>query len=338
MTEAVTVFALAFATGFSLYISLAAPGLAAHLGLLTLPAPLAGLEQPAVWGSLLVLATLEWLSQRFRLGDLIWNGIHTIARPLAAALLASALLAPLSAGLRWTGSAAAILVALAVHLAVMGARIASRVLPAGSGRVPVPYLHAATLTGLAFAVAAATAYSALVAPGVTGLIVWFTLIASLPLLPGLWTLSYAALRAFAAALWLPGRGRSRWEAGLAHLPASVRRALESSLVGPPNAARLAPLTLARLGARRPLCRGRLVISPDTPPLFIHRRLLYPEILVLGHGTGNSDEELVLQTLSVDGAEPYALCVGPEAPPARAILAALTGEEGVGGWTRGVEGG
>ena len=335
MTEAVTLFALAFATGISLYITLAIPGLAAYMGLLTVPAPLDGLQEPAVWGSLLALAALEWLSLRFRLSDLLWNAVHTIARPLTALLLASALLAPFGAGERWAASIAAILVALAVHLAVMGARIASRIAPSFGNS---PYPPTGLLTALGFAASALISYFALIAPVVTSLLVWFTLIASLPLLPRLWSISYAALRAFAAALWLPGRGRSRWEADLSRLPDSARRALEARLGGPSIAARIAPLTLARLGARWPFYRGRLVISQDNPPLFVHGRLLHPQVVVLEPGKGDADEELLLQTLRVEGKEGYALCVGPEAPPARAILAALTGEEGVGGWTRGAEGG
>ena len=66
----------------------------------------------------------------------------------------------------------------------------------------------------------------------------------------------------------------------------------------------------------------LVIAPERPAVFVHRRRFQTVSLRLGLGYAHPDDGALVETVEVDARVPYALCVGPEAPPASAILAEL----------------
>lgn len=311
-------FALSAALGLTLYAGLAAPGMAAYFGLVALPASLAGLATPAVWGSLLGLLALEWLASSTRLTDLAWTLLHTLVRPLAASLLASVGLDSLPRSVQWGGALAAFVIALLVQLTVLALRVAAR--------TPAPSPHPWIITALQTFLAAALGILAFVYPEAAAVIAGLLILIPLPWAPRLGVLAYSALRAGFAALAQPGRTRTRWETGADRLPSSVRQAIEAHLGRRLGAVRSARITLARLGPHWLFQRGRLVIIPQAPPLFARRRLFRPHVRQLDPGVGRANGELLLELLEIEAATPYALCVGPEAPPSAVILAAIEGKE------------
>ena len=316
-----SLFVAAAAIGFSLYAALAAPGLAAYLGLITLPQPLAGIATPAVWGSLLGLLALECLTVRYRVFDLLASALHVFVRPLAAALLMSVGLSEASRGTAWVAAAASLGLALIISFLVLGVRVAAR--------TPAPTPRPGLVTITQPLIAAGLGVLSFSAPEVGVTLSALILIMLAPWAAQLTTLAFSLLRAAASTFHDLGRPRPKWETGVDSLPRALRRAVEGHLGRPLDAVRSARLTLARFGSRWPFYRGRLILASEAPPLFAHRSRLRPHILELGPGHGSASNDFLIDILEVEASTPYALCVGPEAPWGAAILAALTGEEGIG---------
>jgi hypothetical protein len=91
--------ALAVASGLSLYGTVFVAGLAIRLGWVQLGpawASLGVLADPVVLGVSGVLFLVEFLADKIPLVDSVWDGIHTLIRPIGGALLASRALGELS--------------------------------------------------------------------------------------------------------------------------------------------------------------------------------------------------------------------------------------------------
>ncbi|UCF20708.1 MAG: DUF4126 domain-containing protein [Gemmatimonadota bacterium] len=310
-----TLLATAAAMGLSLYSTLAVPGLLAYLNLLALPDPLAGLAAPHVWSALLTLALVEGGVARFRLADLIWNVLHTLARPLAALLFVSAALPRAPASVQWMAAACGALFALAVHVYVLAVHTASRT--AG----PRPQRRGFTLIQLAGGAVLSTL--AQLAPPIAAASAAALILAPLPWLPRLWGAASLATRSLASALARAGRTAS-WEHGPESLPRWARRALQDDLGTPLVPLRSAPVTLGRIGTDWPYYRGRLIMPHGRQPIFIHHRGFRPRLLRLPQAEGSADQRALVETVWIEAATPYAICLAPDSPPASAVLAALSG--------------
>jgi hypothetical protein len=95
---------IAYAVGLNLYATVGVIGLAARLGWIeALPGSLSGLGSWWVIGIALVLMTLEFLASLIPTVASIWDTLHSLIRPPAAALLAAAT--------AWHGDPAFVLVA-----------------------------------------------------------------------------------------------------------------------------------------------------------------------------------------------------------------------------------
>ncbi|MPZ46958.1 MAG: DUF4126 family protein [Betaproteobacteria bacterium] len=84
-------------SGWRLYLCILATGLAMHSGLLPLPAHLESLRvlaHPWVMGVAGLAAACEFFADKVAWLDSIWDGVHTILRPLGGALLALAIIDP----------------------------------------------------------------------------------------------------------------------------------------------------------------------------------------------------------------------------------------------------
>ncbi len=312
LETALTLAAMAVAIGLSLYAALAVPGILAYLGLIELPVPISGLAVPLVWSTLIALALVDLACGRYRIGDLVWTALHTLARPLAAALLASAVLAAGPRDIQWFGALAALGLAALVHVSVMAVRTARRT--AG----PVPALHG--LTAIQILTAAGLAGLAWTAPPFAASIAAVLVLAPLPWTPRLWGAAFLLLSAIYAALTRAGRFH-RWESPDA-LRGATRRLIERELGDSIGAARSARVTLARLGPGWPYLRGRLVVASERMPLFAHKRGFRTRLIPLGRASGDADHGAIVETVEVEAAAPYALCLGPDSPSGPAILAAL----------------
>lgn len=319
-------FATAAAIGLSPYAALACPGLAAYLGLVSLPTPLAGLASPVVWATLLLLAALQGGLARLRTADLVSGTLHTLVSPLAAALFVSVPM-PTPRGLgAWAATVAATVIALLVHTFVLS--VHARAWTAGPTR-RVGAFQALQL----LAAAALGALAWLAAPYALAWTVLLVL-APLPWLPGIVGAASLPVRALLEMLRRPAR-TSRWRPGIGALPRGLRPLAEDALTRAGASlrnVRAGPVTLARRGPRWPYVRGWVVQEESLVPLFVYRRGWRRGVVALTPGPGGVDEGLLVETLEVGGSDPYAVCVDPGGPAAPAILAAI--ERAVWGWEPG----
>jgi hypothetical protein len=307
--------ATAAAIGLSLYAALGVPGLAAYLGLIYLPDGLVGLASPPVWGTLLLLLAVEATIAHSRIPDLLWNGLHTLARPLAALLFVSAGFSNAPANLQWAAALAATLIAVLVHIWVMAIHTTTRT--AG----PEPRVRG--FTTLQIFSAASLAVLATTAPYFAAAAASLLVLAPLPWSRRLWGAASLTLVAVISALSRSGR-LADWQPGSEKLPGWARRALDGELGTGLGSTRSARVTLARFGMTWPYVRGRLVLVHEQPPLFTHRRGFRASVLRLQPGAGQSDGRALVETVAFEVSPPYKLCLGPDAPSGPAILAALKG--------------
>jgi hypothetical protein len=77
-----------FASGLNLYATIATAGLLQRSGLIELPPSLQVLASPLVLGLAVTLYLVEFVADKIPLVDNVWDAIHTVVRPPAAALLA----------------------------------------------------------------------------------------------------------------------------------------------------------------------------------------------------------------------------------------------------------
>jgi hypothetical protein len=320
ITLLLSVLACAAAIGLSLYAALAIPGAVSHLGLLELPEPLSGLGTPLVWGTLAVLALVELAVSRVRLPDLVWSALHTIIRPPAAALFASAAMEGQGHGIQWGASLAALGVALLVHIPVLAVHTAART--AG----PAPQLRG--FTGVQLALAGLIATIAWTAPPFAAAAALVPVLAPLPWWPRLWGAARLVLAAHLAAIGRAGR-YGQWDAGPASIPRWLGGVAEAELGVPLSRVRSARVSLARIGSRWLYLRGRLVVAQERTPLFAHRRGFRVRLIPLERAEGHADHRALVETVVLDTLNPFSVCLGPDAPPGPVILAALAEQEGGG---------
>jgi len=117
--------ALAVASGLSLYGTAFVTGLAIRLGWVQLGPAWSGLDvlgEPLVLGVAGVLFALEFLADKVPLVDSMWDGVHTVIRPVGGALLAGRLFGTLSPG----AEIAALLLLGAVTLTTHAAKASTR--------------------------------------------------------------------------------------------------------------------------------------------------------------------------------------------------------------------
>lgn len=310
---ALTASAAAIALGP--YAALAGLGLATQLGLVDPPAPLDGLAHPIAWLPLLLLAIVQGCLARFRSADLVSGAIHTLIAPLAAVLFCTApLLAP--AGTTWAMATLALVVAGLVQLYILAIHTAAWTAGPAHRLGGFTLLHSFAAGLLAVLSWSLPAYA----------FTWAVLLvlAPAPWLPRLLGAAFLPLRALFFLLSHPTRP-SRWDSGLEALPRGLRDTARDHLTssgGSLRNVRVAPASLARWGSHWPYIRGWLVHEAGQVPVFLHRRELRPNLLALESGPGHADHGLLIETLEVGGARPYALCVDGSGPPGPAILAAI----------------
>src|SRR6476646_2626254 len=118
-----------FSSGLNLYATVATLGLLQRFGVIHLPASMQVLSHPWVLGIALALYAIEFLADKIPFVDTVWDAVHTLIRPPAAALLAYS--ATLSAPPEWRWGAALLAggVALTSHGTKASARAAVNTSP-----------------------------------------------------------------------------------------------------------------------------------------------------------------------------------------------------------------
>ncbi len=111
-----------FSSGLNLYATIATLGLLQRYGVIHLPASLQVLAHPWILGIALALYAIEFLADKIPYVDTIWDAVHTLIRPPAAALLAYS--ATVAAPMEWRWGAA--LLAGGVALTSHGTKASTR--------------------------------------------------------------------------------------------------------------------------------------------------------------------------------------------------------------------
>ena len=138
--------------GWRLYASVAALGLAMRFGLLDLPKQVQALDvlaSPWVIGAAAVGAVAELFADKVMWIDSLWDGVHTLIRPIGGALLALAIVDPSEPVWQVTAFLLGGGAALLSHAAKTGTRAAVNASPEPFSNVAVSTAEdAATLGGL----------------------------------------------------------------------------------------------------------------------------------------------------------------------------------------------
>ena len=121
-----------FSSGLNLYATIATLGLLQRFGVIHLPGSLQVLANPWVLGIALALYAIEFLADKIPYIDTVWDAVHTLIRPPAAALLAYG--ASISAPPEWRWGAA--LLAGGVALTSHGTKASTR---AAANTSPEPF-------------------------------------------------------------------------------------------------------------------------------------------------------------------------------------------------------
>jgi len=104
-----------FSSGLNLYATIATLGLLQRFGVIHLPEQLQVLAHPWVLAIAITLYVIEFLADKIPLVDTIWDAIHTVIRPPAAALLAYGAAGAAPPEWRWGAALLAGGVALTSH-------------------------------------------------------------------------------------------------------------------------------------------------------------------------------------------------------------------------------
>jgi hypothetical protein len=118
-----------FSSGLNLYATIATLGLLQRFGVIHLPQQLQVLAHPWVLGIAIALYVIEFLADKIPFVDTMWDAIHTVIRPPAAALLAYGAAGAAPPEWRWGAALLAGGVALTSHGTKASARAAANASP-----------------------------------------------------------------------------------------------------------------------------------------------------------------------------------------------------------------
>jgi hypothetical protein len=243
---------IAVAAGLNLYATVAVLGLASRFGtVIELPPELKGLEHGLLIGTAAALYLVEFLLDRMPHLGALWDTIHTVIRPAAAALLTIGILATLSGASVVAGATLAAFIALAVHGSKTGLRLTE-----------YAETHPGTMRLVSLGEdvgAVAIAALALAFPGSAMLVAALSVVVALVAGPRLWRAFILWLRALRARL--RGFFGARGWCGRESLPRGLRQLVPPPSLGaaPPRAMRAA---VTGLHGVSPYTCGWLVVSQD----------------------------------------------------------------------------
>src|SRR5690242_8822247 len=118
-----------FSSGLNLYATIATLGLLGRFQIVHLPAALQVLAHPWVIGIAVALYLIEFFADKIPYVDTVWDTIHTLIRPPAAAILAYASAGAAPAEWRWGAALLAGGVALTSHGTKASTRAAANTIP-----------------------------------------------------------------------------------------------------------------------------------------------------------------------------------------------------------------
>ena len=119
----------AFASGINLYATVALMGLCARFQWVSLPEQYQAFAHPVVIGGALTLFAIEFLADKIPWVDSLWDGLHTVIRPLGGALVAITALGDASPGVEAIVGLLGGSVAMTTHLTKTGTRAVANASP-----------------------------------------------------------------------------------------------------------------------------------------------------------------------------------------------------------------
>lgn len=122
-------FGFSLAAGVNLYATVAVLGLAARFGWVDLPPQFQVFDNPWLIGGALALYVVEFVADKIPWFDSIWDGVHTLVRPLGGALIAVATLGDASPALETLVALAGGTLAAGSHFTKAGTRVAANASP-----------------------------------------------------------------------------------------------------------------------------------------------------------------------------------------------------------------
>jgi hypothetical protein len=263
----------AFACGLNLYATVALLGIASRLGVATLPPGMSGLENGVVIASAAALYIAEFIIDRVPVADHVWEAVHTLIRPAAAALLAVLALHDVPLYLQLTGALAAGAVALAAHGAKTGLRLIVSTRASEARRRSLARTALSLLEDIA---AVGVAVAALLYPDIAVAVAAASAVLMLIAGPRLWRAAALGFRAVTARTrgFFGARGWRTPE----QMPAAFRASVPLAPLGRSQArvAAAAVNGLARVGSYR---NGWLVFTCDGPH-FLYRALFRTHVAPL----------------------------------------------------------
>ena len=164
----------AFAAGLNAYATLAILGAAEHFGFVSLPAGLGILGHPAVIIAAGVLFFVEFFADKVPYVDSIWDAVHTLVRPAAAAGLGWGIFSGQSEVTQAIAALLAGTVALTSHGAKATTRAAANTSPEPFSNIVLSVIEdimAAGLTALAMSHPVVTAFLVVILLGVAVLVI-----------------------------------------------------------------------------------------------------------------------------------------------------------------------
>jgi hypothetical protein len=258
------ILGFAFAAGLNLYATIVLMGLAARLGWIAgLPPAVQGINNLIVIVTAAVLYVCEFFIDKVPHADTVWDVVHTIIRPVAAALLVAAALGEASWPIRVGGAVLAGFVALGSHGAKAGLRLILNTRPKKLVNTLISVLEDICAVAIAIAV--------LMYPVAALVVVGGALLVTLLFGPRLWRAGVLAMRALVARM----RGffdRADWRDTDA-LPARLRTALSPVPLGrgKPRVARAALCGMKGVASYK---NGWIVLE-EGQPRFVYLSLLRP---------------------------------------------------------------
>lgn len=119
----------AFASGINLYATVAVLGLCSRFDLVTLPEHFQAFEHPVVITAALTMYVIEFVADKVPWFDTLWDGVHTVIRPIGGALVAVTALGDASPTTEVVAALAGGSVAMTTHLGKAGTRAAVNTSP-----------------------------------------------------------------------------------------------------------------------------------------------------------------------------------------------------------------
>jgi hypothetical protein len=112
----------AFASGVNLYATVAVIGLCSRFGLVTLPDQFRAFGHPVVIAIALAMYAVEFVADKVPWFDTIWDGIHTVVRPIGGAIVAVSALGDSTPAVQAIAALVGGSVAMTSHLTKAGTR------------------------------------------------------------------------------------------------------------------------------------------------------------------------------------------------------------------------